>query len=166
MELFEYVGRKTDQGLSLCGQASCEGCELCEERGHRQRTRNWLIFKSIWTQGALGFGGDCVRAPEGGVRDVIWAWGRENDVYRDDGTKDDAMICLPPNMCYGFRKAGEPCDGCDTRYCIDDGDLVRCVGCGDLLCNVCRDPCTIHNAPASQIHNLDGKGNFECPDRD
>ena len=32
-ELFEYVGRETDADVSPCGQAICEGCDLCGQLG-------------------------------------------------------------------------------------------------------------------------------------
>jgi hypothetical protein len=116
MELFEYVGRASDADVSPCGKAICEGCELCGKRGHHHLKKKWLTFRHVETPGTFGINANSTtsatwyHALNGGMRDVAWAWNKVFDVYRDDGTKDEDMICLPPDMCYCFRKAGELCD--------------------------------------------------------
>ena len=61
----------------------------------------WLIFKHLWGAGI----GDEYHAINGGMRDVIDAWPQKDYwVYDDEGNYDPKIFCLPPSMCYCFRK--------------------------------------------------------------
>jgi hypothetical protein len=140
MELFEYVGRRAS--------------------GAGTPTNNWLTFRHL----AKPLEPSVYDRYGGGLRAVIDTRDdRRFDVYRDDGTVDRDMLCLPPDMCYCFQKVGEPCESCGFGWC-DENDLARCVGCDILLCPNCaheeRGQGSI--APSQPVHNLDGKGAFPC----
>jgi hypothetical protein len=83
---FEYVGRSQD--------------------GDSARQSGWLIFRHLEGQsGIMGTHGNSYWGCNGGMMDVIGAWpSRDYRVAADDGSFDADLICLPPEMCYGFRK--------------------------------------------------------------
>lgn len=84
-ETFEYIGRtkvggKPPRAVTQAG---------------------WLIFKHLY-----GYGIEHNHhAVNGGVRDVINAWPTwAYRVYDAEGHYEKGVFCLPPSMCYCFRK--------------------------------------------------------------
>ena len=53
--------------------------------------------------------GSSYGAANGGMRDVIGAWPQKDYwVYDNEGNYDESVICLPPHMCYCFRRIELP----------------------------------------------------------
>jgi hypothetical protein len=105
-DCFEYLGRAkgigTDEMWSM-------GDNDRSSRGVERTPKGWLVFKH---DGCSGNGVDgSYGAVNGGMRDVINAW----PVYqyylydaKGEPVDKDHILCLPPRMCYCFRKLESP----------------------------------------------------------
>ena len=85
LETFEYIGRTTASG----------------KPPHAVTQAGWLIFRHLYGYGIE----DNHYAVNGGVRDAINAWPAwYYRVYDAEGHYEKGIFCLPPSMCYCFRK--------------------------------------------------------------
>ena len=100
-ELFEYIGRTTGGGSAPCSGRLCGNCG----KGRHVTPSNWPFFRYCERSFQPGCNPTRIRgSDERSMRAVIDALpSADYNVYNDDGSYDEDLICLPPEKCYGFR---------------------------------------------------------------
>ena len=140
-DIFEYRGRTTGRHVGLCCRSlsipnGYRRCTHSHSRGPGPHFTpdNWIIFKFIHGSSA-GFGNAYRGSSRGGMRDLIDAWPVSKYwVFDEDGQYDEAVICLPPSKCYGFRRMEERI--INSQY----GMVARLSDVNDLLSGVVDGP--------------------------